>query len=52
MPKGKKHRFSKKEDRQAGYIAASERKGGMSASEAKSVAYATINKAKKKAKRK
>ena len=41
MP-GKGHRFSAKEDRQAAHIAASERKAGMSAKEAKSVGYATV----------
>jgi hypothetical protein len=51
MPKGKGHRFSAKEDRQAGHVAASERAKGMSAKEAKSVGYATVNKAKGKAKR-
>jgi hypothetical protein len=50
VPKGKKHRFSAKEDRQAEHVAASERKGGMSAKEAKSVGYATVNKLKKKKK--
>jgi hypothetical protein len=48
MPKGKKHRFSLKEDRQAEHIAASERKAGMSAKEAKSIGYATVNKRKGK----
>jgi len=53
MPKGKKHRFSAKEDRQAEHVAASERKAGMSAKEAKSVGYATVNAQKsKKGKRK
>ena len=48
MPKGKKHRFTEKQDRQAEHVAASERKRGMSATEAKSVGYATVNKNKKK----
>ena len=48
MPKGKKRRFSAKEDRQASHIADSEKKRGMSAKEAKSVGYATVNKHKKK----
>jgi hypothetical protein len=43
MP-GKGHRFSAREDRQAGHIAASERKAGMSAKQARSIAYATLNK--------
>lgn len=42
MP-GKGHRFSPKQDRQAQHIAASERKRGMSAKEARSVGYATVN---------
>jgi len=46
-----KSRFSAKQDRQAAHIAASERAKGMSAKEAKSVGYATVNK-QKKAKRK
>ena len=49
MP-GKKHKFSAKQDRQAKHIAASEKKRGYSAKEAKSIAYATINKNKKKRK--
>lgn len=44
MPKGKGHRFSLKEDRQAEHIAASERKKGMSPKKAKSIGYATVNK--------
>ena len=51
MPKGKKHRFSAKEDRMAALVASSERKSGMSAKEARSVGYATVN-ARKKEKRK
>ncbi|HEV2225065.1 MAG TPA: hypothetical protein VGR84_18885 [Candidatus Acidoferrales bacterium] len=39
-----KKRFSAKEDRQASHIAASERARGMSAREARSVGYATVNK--------
>ena len=39
MPGG---RFSKKEDRQATHIAASERKRGKSAKAAKSIGYATV----------
>ena len=42
MPKGKGHRFSAKEDRQAAHVAASERARGMSPKEAKSVGYATV----------
>ena len=48
MPKEKKHRFSLKEDRQAGHIAKSEQARGVSASQAKSIGYATVNKNKKK----
>lgn len=44
----KKPRFTAKDDRQAGHIADSERKRGMSAKEAKSVGYATVNKQKSK----
>lgn len=44
--KGKKPRFSAKEDRQASHIAASERKRGVSAKAAKSIGYATVNKQK------
>ena len=52
MP-GKGHRFSAKQDRMAEHVAASERKSGMSAKEAKSVGYATVNKMKgKRGKRK
>lgn len=47
MPKGKGHRFTLKQDRQAGHIADSERKAGKSAREAKSIGYATVNKRKK-----
>jgi hypothetical protein len=39
-------RFTAKEDRQAGHIAASERKKGVSAKRAKSIGYATVQKAK------
>lgn len=49
MP-GKGHRFTKKQDRQAAHVAASERARGMSAKEAKSVGYATVNKLKRKKK--
>ncbi|MDE1944820.1 MAG: hypothetical protein KGI03_00910 [Patescibacteria group bacterium] len=52
MPKGRKHRFSKKEDRQASHVAASERKSGMSAEEAKRVGYATVQKQKSAKKKK
>ena len=41
MP-GKGHRFSAKEDRQAAHIAASMRKEGKSAKQAKSIGYATV----------
>jgi hypothetical protein len=51
MP-GKGHRFSAKQDRQAAHIAASERARGMDPKAAKSVGYATVNKAKAKRKRK
>ena len=51
MPKGKKHRFSAKEDRMAAHVASSERKSGMSAKEARSVGYATVNKIKGKRKK-
>jgi hypothetical protein len=53
MP-GKKHKFTEKQDRQAEHIAKSERKAGVSAAEAKSIGYATVNKHKydkKKAKK-
>lgn len=49
MP-GKGHRFSAREDRQAGHVAASMRKKGMSPKAAKSVGYATVNKRKGKKK--
>jgi len=42
MPKGKGHRFTAKEDRQASHVAASERAQGMSPEEAKRVGYATV----------
>ena len=42
MP-GPGSRFSEKQDRQASHIAASERARGMSAKEARSIGYATIN---------
>ena len=45
MP-GKGHRFTAKEDRMAKHVAASEEKRGMSAKEAESVGYATVNKRK------
>ena len=57
MPKGKGHRFTAKEDRQASHVAASEQARGMSPKEAKSVGYATVvsqgggKKGKKRAKR-
>ena len=50
MP-GKGHRFTAKQDRQVKHVAASERAKGMSAKEAKSVGYATVNANKKKSKR-
>ena len=43
-----KGRFTKKQDRQAGHITASERKRGMSEKEARSIGYATVNKNKKR----
>lgn len=54
MPRGKKHRFTAKQDRQAAHVAASEKKKGMSAEKAKSIGYATVNKMKsqKKGKKK
>ena len=45
MPGG---RFSEKEDRQAGHIAAGYRRKGMSAKRARSIGYATVNKQKGK----
>jgi hypothetical protein len=39
-------RFTLKEDRQAKHIADSEKKRGVSAKRAKSIGYATVNKAK------
>ena len=44
MPRGKGHRFSEKEDRQAGPVADSIKKAhpGMSAKEARSAGYATV----------
>jgi hypothetical protein len=42
MPKGKGHRFSAKEDRQAEHVAASERARGKSVEEARSIGYATV----------
>ena len=47
MPKGKNHRFSSKEHRQAEHIEESEEKLGKSKERAKSIAYATVNKEKK-----
>lgn len=41
MP-GKGHRFTEKEDRQAGHVAESMRKKGMSPKKAKSVGFATV----------
>ncbi len=46
MP-GKIRRFSAKQDRQAGHVADSEMKRGMSAEEARRVGYATVNKGRK-----
>lgn len=46
MP-GKGHKFSVKQDRQAKHIAQSEIKRGVPAKQAKSIGYATVNKAKK-----
>jgi hypothetical protein len=42
MPGPGPHRFSAKEDRQAGHIAASMRRKGRSAKEARSIGYATV----------
>lgn len=47
MPKGKGHRFSKKEDRQAEHISESEGGG----EEGRRIGYATINARKKERKR-
>ena len=47
MP-GRGHRFTEKEDRQAGHIAASMRKRGYGAKAARSIGYATVNKHKGK----
>jgi hypothetical protein len=53
MP-GKGHRYSPKQDRQAGHVADSEMARGMNAKEARSVGYAVVNKGRKsrRAKRK
>lgn len=51
MP-GPGSRFTKKQDRQAGHIAASERKSGKSAEQAKRIGYATVNKRKSQSKKK
>ncbi len=51
MPRGKKHRFTEKQDRQAAHIATSEKKKGMSAEKAKSIGYATVNKLKSQRKK-
>jgi hypothetical protein len=50
MP-GKKSRFTTKEDRQAGHIAASERKRGVPAKRAKSIGYAVVVKQKSRRKK-
>lgn len=42
MPAGGYHRFSSKEDRMAGHVAASMRARGMSPGRARSVGYATV----------
>lgn len=42
MP-GPGSRFTERQDRQASHIAASERARGMSAKEARSIGYATVN---------
>ena len=52
MPEGKRRRFTAKQDRQAKHIAASERKQGKPAKVAKRIGYATVNKNKKKQKKK
>jgi hypothetical protein len=46
-----KRRFTTKEDRQAGHIAASERKRGVPAKRAKSIGYATVQKQKSRRKK-
>jgi hypothetical protein len=52
MPKSKKRRFTKKQDRMAGHVADSLRKKGFSAKKARSIGFATVNKLKAKRKRK
>ncbi len=52
MPKGKKPRFTEKQDRQAEHVAASERLKGKSEEEALSIGYATVNKQKAAKKKK
>lgn len=47
MP-GAKRRFTPKQDRQAGHIAASERKTGKSTAEARRIAFATVKANKKR----
>jgi len=44
--KGKKPRFTAKDDRQASHVAKAMKKRGLTAKEAKSVGYATVNKQK------
>jgi hypothetical protein len=46
-----KRKFTEKEDRQAGYITASERKRGVPAKRAKSIGYATVQKHKTRRKK-
>jgi hypothetical protein len=46
MPKGKGHRFTEKEHRQAQHIMQSEKKEGKSPGRSKEIAWATVNKQK------
>ncbi len=47
MPRGRGHRFTEKEDREAQHIIESEMKQGRSREEAERIAYATVNKRRK-----
>jgi hypothetical protein len=49
--KGKKKRFTAKQDRMASHVAKSMKKSGKSAKDAKSIGYATVNKNKAKKKK-
>jgi hypothetical protein len=48
MPKGKGHRFTSKQHREAMHVAASERRKGKSNKQALRIGWATVNKRKKK----